>query len=117
MKLGSIVSVFGIVALTAIVPSVASAQSGFGYGNYSEHDARHDRLDDRRDGNHEQLDEIHADAHDEGLSRGEHRQLHRELQYEHAEADYRLAREHQRRDQRAWQRRHSDRGYSSYYGY
>ena len=117
VKLGSMASVFGIVALTAFVPSVASAQSGFGYGNYSQHDARHDQLEDRHDGNHEQLDEIHAEAHDEGLSRREHRQLHGELQYEHAEADYRLAREHQRRDRRAWQRRYSGRSYRPYYGY
>lgn len=104
-----------VVALTA--PSLASAQDRHGYSNYGEHDRRHERLDDRHDDNHEELNEVHADAHDQGLTRRGHRQLHGALQYEHAETDYRLARQHQRQDRRAWQRRYYNRGYNRHYGY
>ncbi|MCU6455953.1 hypothetical protein LPN01_17895 [Sphingomonas sp. A2-49] len=111
MKNASIISVFGIAALAAMVPSAASAQSGYGYG---QHDQRHDRLDDRHDDNHDELGEVHADAHDQGLSRRGHRQLHRGLQYEHAQSDYQLARKHQRQDRRAWQRRYYNPRYNGY---
>jgi hypothetical protein len=64
---------------------------------------------------HDQLDQQHADAHDEGLSPWEHRQLHRELRYEHAQADYQIARQHQQehwRDQ--YRRRYQNYGYRGY---
>lgn len=117
MKIAWTIAVLGSAVFAITMPSVASAQSAYGYSNYGEHDQRHDRFEDRHDANHDELDEVHADAHDQGLSRREHRQLHRELQYEHADADYRLARQHQRQDRRAWQRRYYDKGYYQYYGY
>lgn len=114
IKITSMSFVVGIAAFAATVPSAASAQSAYGYG---QHDQRHDRLEDRHDDNHEELDEVHADAHDQGLSRRGHRQLHRELQYEHAESDYQLARQHQRQDRRALQRRYYNPNYNRYYGH
>ena len=108
----------GTAALVAGIPSIASAQDGYGYGyGYGQHDQRHDRLEDRHDDNHEELNEVHADAHDQGLSRRGHRQLHQGLQVEHGESDYRLARHHQRQDRRSWQRRYYNRGGSRSYGY
>ena len=78
----------------------------------SRHDWQHDRLGQRHDNVHDQLEEEHDEAHDQGLGRWEHRQLHRELQYQHAEADYRIAREHQRQHRRNdWRRRYYNYGY------
>ena len=114
MRFTAISSLIGITAFAAMVPAAASAQSSYGFGN-GQHDQRHDRLEDRHDDNHEELDEVHDNAHDQGLRRGEHRQLHRELRYEHAVSDNRLARQHQRQDRRARQRRYFQGG--QYYRY
>ena len=115
MKIMPMIAVFGVAAFAMAIPSAASAQSAYGYPGYNQHDQRHDRFDDRHDNNHEELNEVHADAHDQGLNRREHRQLHGGLQYEHAGSDYRIARQHQRLDRRAWQRRYYNRGYNQYY--
>jgi hypothetical protein len=106
------IGAMGILAFAA----PATAQN---YDWGGQHYGQHERLDDRHDDVHDELDTEHDAAHEEGLSRWEHRQLHRDLRFQHEEADYRIARQHQRQHRRnAWQRRaYGNYGYRQPYGY
>ena len=114
----SIIALLGTVAMAALAPTAASAQSGFsiplgsrsgyensgyGYDGYrtdGRHVRRHERLEDRHDNVHENLGDEHEEAHEEGLTRREHRGLHRDLNDRHEDADYRIERQHRRQDLR-----------------
>ena len=136
----SVIVVVGTAVVAMAVPFAASAQSRFsvtigsgyaypnvGYDGYSQddrHDRRHDRLGDQHDDVHDDLSDVHDDAHEQGVSRFGHRVLHRDLQFQHADADYRIERRHRRADQRdVWQRQYRsyqygyNRGYGYGYGY
>jgi hypothetical protein len=105
------------IVLTAVSAAamLAFAVPAMAQDQWSNHDDQHEHLANHHDDVHDQLDQEHADAHDQGLSPGEHRQLHRELRYDHAQADYQIARQHQRehwRDQH--RRRYRGYGYNGY---
>lgn len=105
------------IALTAIsaVALLGFAAPAMAHDRWSRHDHQHEQLADEHDDVHDRLDQEHAEAHEEGLSPWEHRQLHRELRYDHAQADYQIARQHQREHWRnRYRRRYQNYGY---YGY
>lgn len=137
----TIVSLFGLAACVALLPTVASARSGVsisigtggyysGYGDsrygyqgydpyrgndrYYRHERQHGELEGEHEDSHEDLDEQHEEAHEQGLSRREHRYLHRDLRSEHQYRDAQIAREHEREH---WQSRYRQYRRNPYFGY
>ena len=102
-----------LIAGAAMIGVAAPAMAqNYGWNNNNRHDQRHDRLEDRHDDNHDRLDDEHDAAHDEGLNRWEHNDVHRDLDYQHARADYKLQRKHERQHRRdQWRRYNQQRGY------
>ena len=102
MNRKTIVSLFGLAAFAAVLPTAASARSSvsisigtggyysgygdnqYGYQGYDpyrgndrnyRHQRQHGELEDEHGDNHDDLDGQHEEAHEQGLSRREHRYL------------------------------------------
>ena len=141
MNRKTIVSLFGLAAFAAVLPTAASARSSvsisigtggyysgygdnqYGYQGYDpyrgndrnyRHQRQHGELEDEHGDSHDDLDEQHEEAHEQGLSRREHRYLHRDLRNEHEYRDGQISREHRSEH---WQNRYRDYRRNPYFGY